>query len=492
VNGATHIYQLDASSSLASQSSPPNHNVTSTDAGDAPQLDSPLPAETFQEEFRKVFQGGETVHALQMLNQRFLALLNESSPQLYIYDMRENRVVSQVAQPFTILNCQSCLNGAILCVVSENQISVHLRLRNDEGEVIKSSGSGRARRKSLPKRRHSKSKNHHDDDQVNTTNQQQAPPTTTSSGSSADFYVQCLVLKTGPNPNALCSIAQRPPLLPQKQTTQPTRQDHNNRNHNRRRDIESYSDSDDHSDNDDEESEENDDNDQDSEDEQDSFSLLLTFPSVTHTGHLDVVELSAVNLKKTHNKRMSHSSSDHSRMGSLVREVSRETLKAHESSIRVVTINNRANVIATASERGTVIRLFKRKAHTGPFELWKELKRGTYQSGIYCINFSSDSKYLCSTSSSGTLHIFDLWPSSQESSGGIFGYLVSFASSMTSETSLFKMHGIEGQSICCFNQHNPNVVYVVTKNGQFMECTFDYSDKTSSEHKFCRITTFTV
>ncbi len=464
VNGAVQIHQISANLS--------GNGGSGGVGGSNSTIGSNHELETFPRKFRKVFQGGETIHVLQVLSERFFALLIESSPQLYIYDMEENRVAGQVSQPFSILSCQSCLKGAVICLVSENQISVHLRLRNNRGEPLQTTNI------------------------ISTTT-----TTTTSSSAISDFYMECLVFKTGPNPNGLCTLSAIP-------STSVSSGGHRS-----------------------------------STSSAVHLNLLLTFPSATQIGHLEVVELGTVNLQASLSSSSSSSTSPSSsptkttshhhgdkatsatgRDGSPMWIASRSTLKAHESSIRVISVDRMSNMIAVASERGTVIRLFRRKANIsssgGTFELWKELRRGTYQSTIYCLKFSYNSQYLGVTSSTGTLHIFDLWSSTgasgssgnrssvgstgagtgggdQDNGGGWISYLTSLASSVTPssytyETSQFKKHGIEGHSICCFNRHQPNIVYVVTKTGQFVECHFDYSDQTKTEPQWSHTMTFTV
>lgn len=78
------------------------------------------------------------------------------------------------------------------------------------------------------------------------------------------------------------------------------------------------------------------------------------------------------------------------------------TIQAHQSEIAALAINEQGTLIATASRKGTLIRVFD----TVTRQLTNELRRGTDTALLYCINFSRDSAYLCASSDKGTIHIF--------------------------------------------------------------------------------------
>lgn len=60
--------------------------------------------------------------------------------------------------------------------------------------------------------------------------------------------------------------------------------------------------------------------------------------------------------------------------------------------------------LISASEKGTLIRLFDTQSR----QKLVELRRGTDQATLHCINFSRDSSYICVASDKGTVHIFAL------------------------------------------------------------------------------------
>ncbi|XP_002163927.1 WD repeat domain phosphoinositide-interacting protein 4 isoform X1 [Hydra vulgaris] len=79
-------------------------------------------------------------------------------------------------------------------------------------------------------------------------------------------------------------------------------------------------------------------------------------------------------------------------------------INAHQHKIACVAINQHGTLVATASETGTLIRVFDIKSKIQTIEL----RRGTDPATLYCISFSSDSSYLCASSDKGTVHIFAL------------------------------------------------------------------------------------
>lgn len=78
-------------------------------------------------------------------------------------------------------------------------------------------------------------------------------------------------------------------------------------------------------------------------------------------------------------------------------------IQAHNSNIEYISTNNTGNLIATASETGTLIRVFAGS------EVKYEFRRGTYTTRIFDLQFSKDSKILACCSGNGTIHLFDLY-----------------------------------------------------------------------------------
>lgn len=79
---------------------------------------------------------------------------------------------------------------------------------------------------------------------------------------------------------------------------------------------------------------------------------------------------------------------------------------AHENALVAITMTTDASRLATASQRGTLIRVFSTTG-SGDCELLHELRRGSNPALITCICFDPLGVRLAVASTHGTVHIFD-------------------------------------------------------------------------------------
>jgi len=79
-------------------------------------------------------------------------------------------------------------------------------------------------------------------------------------------------------------------------------------------------------------------------------------------------------------------------------------IEAHRSPLSCIALNNDGTLLATASETGTIIRVFSVPKGQKLFQF----RRGTYPSTIYSMSFNMTSSLLCVSSTSDTIHIFRL------------------------------------------------------------------------------------
>ena len=90
-------------------------------------------------------------------------------------------------------------------------------------------------------------------------------------------------------------------------------------------------------------------------------------------------------------------------------------IQAHKSPISFLSINSTGTMLATASDKGTVIRVW---SIPGAEKLY-QFRRGTREARIYSMNFNAMSTLLAVSSAHDTVHIFKL--GSSKSSGSSNG-----------------------------------------------------------------------
>ncbi|KXS11752.1 WD40 repeat-like protein [Gonapodya prolifera JEL478] len=92
-------------------------------------------------------------------------------------------------------------------------------------------------------------------------------------------------------------------------------------------------------------------------------------------------------------------------------------IQAHKAPLSAVCFNSDGKMVATASDKGTVIRVFAvpsgQKLH--------QFRRGAYPARIFSLAFNVQSTYLAVSSDSDTVHIFKMTPGSpgQQSNGAV-------------------------------------------------------------------------
>ncbi len=102
-------------------------------------------------------------------------------------------------------------------------------------------------------------------------------------------------------------------------------------------------------------------------------------------------------------------------------------LKAHDTSLAQFALSFDGTKIASASEKGTLIRIWD----CASGELLRELRRGMDRAEIHCIAFNFTATRLACTSDKGTVHIFNIFGNSGASTGSITASSSSSSSSST-------------------------------------------------------------
>jgi WD40 repeat protein len=163
-------------------------------------------------------------------------------------------------------------------------------------------------------------------------------------------------------------------------------------------------------------------------------------------------------------------------------------IMAHDSRIACFALTQDGHLLATASSKGTLVRVF----NTVDGTLRQEVRRGADRAEIYSLAFSSTAQWLAVSSDKGTVHVFGLkvnsgsqvkdtpriasdasrsGPSSPSSSLSLFkGVLPKYFSS---EWSVAQFRLVEGTQYIVAFGHQKNTVVILGMDGSFYRCQFD-------------------
>ncbi|KAG7531147.1 WD40 repeat, partial [Arabidopsis suecica] len=174
-------------------------------------------------------------------------------------------------------------------------------------------------------------------------------------------------------------------------------------------------------------------------------------------------------------------------------------IMAHDSRIACFALTQDAHLLATASSKGTLLRVF----NTADGTLLQEVRRGADRADIYSLAFSSDAQWLAVSSDKGTVHVFGLKinsgsqvkdtsrmapdathaalsPSSSLSllRGTYLKPQTSFSIGVlpkyfSSEWSVAQFRLVEGSQYIVAFGHEKNTVVILGMDGSFYKCQFD-------------------
>ncbi|CAN1784121.1 Autophagy-related protein 18a [Linum perenne] len=158
---------------------------------------------------------------------------------------------------------------------------------------------------------------------------------------------------------------------------------------------------------------------------------------------------------------------------------------AHDSTLACISMTQDGRLLATASSKGTLVRVF----NTLDGSLLQEVRRGADRAEIYSLAFSSDAHWLAVSSDKGTVHVFGLKadsgslatltndrtqaaaPPNPSNGSGISSRVL--PKYFSSEWSVAQFRLPEGsQCLVGFGQQQ-NTVVVIGLNGSFYRCEFD-------------------
>ncbi|KAL4579447.1 hypothetical protein LXL04_015595 [Taraxacum kok-saghyz] len=130
------------------------------------------------------------------------------------------------------------------------------------------------------------------------------------------------------------------------------------------------------------------------------------------------------------------------------------------------------NMLATASNKGTLVRIFNTHDET----LLHEVRRGANRAEIHSLAFSPTAEWLAVSSDKGTIHVFSITPldnpdlTTSSPRALIKGVMPKYFNSMWS---LAQFRLVEGSQYTVAFGHQKNTIVILGLDGSFYRCQFD-------------------
>ncbi|XP_065842631.1 WD repeat domain phosphoinositide-interacting protein 4-like isoform X4 [Oscarella lobularis] len=153
----------------------------------------------------------------------------------------------------------------------------------------------------------------------------------------------------------------------------------------------------------------------------------------------------------------------------------RQEIWAHKSQLACISFNVKGTMVATASIKGTLIRVFD--TTTGDKKV--EFRRGSDTARFHCISFSPSDDYLCASSDKGTVHIFALRDQTLNRKSRLpnLGLLAQYSASQWG----LAQFSVPIDCMCkCMFTHS-NAVIALCDNGTFYRYVFKESGTTTRD-----------
>lgn len=141
-------------------------------------------------------------------------------------------------------------------------------------------------------------------------------------------------------------------------------------------------------------------------------------------------------------------------------------IEAHRSPLACITLNSEGTLLATASDKGTIIRVF---SVPDGHKLY-QFRRGSMPSRIYSMSFNTTSTLLCVSSSTETIHLFKLTQPGPSSDGSPahspLGRESSFGASQFGDTPEYDEYSGESGSDLASRKHNGTLIGMLRRTSQ--------------------------
>ena len=141
-----------------------------------------------------------------------------------------------------------------------------------------------------------------------------------------------------------------------------------------------------------------------------------------------------------------------------------KTVKCHKGHIAALALSPNGRFLATASSRGTIVRIFS----TEDGSKVEELRRGTHPATIHSLAFSFDTPtWLACTSDKKTLHVFHLFTDTQEKEHKVWLSWFHILGKPPRRSCLQVSTEQHHECLVSFHASHPNTLTVLSKNGTY-------------------------
>lgn len=153
--------------------------------------------------------------------------------------------------------------------------------------------------------------------------------------------------------------------------------------------------------------------------------------------------------------------------------------KVHNSAVSLLELCSNGEHLASASNRGTIIRII---SCIDGAEL-KQLRRGLSSVPLTCIHFDRSCRYLCTAGKSSTVHIFSLGDSHDKMAFAVDGGIRDVACIHLSEQSAHSPKAVFLDDSLDESSYAINILQDNTDNVSFHQYTFNQKTKQCIEEK---------
>lgn len=143
-------------------------------------------------------------------------------------------------------------------------------------------------------------------------------------------------------------------------------------------------------------------------------------------------------------------------------------ISSHDSPISCIALSPTGDKVASASQKGTLIRVYNTKT----CRLIKEFRRGMDQAEINCMTFNAEGSRLAVASDKGTIHVFNITQSTG-SSGATSSIKQFLPKYFSSNWSFAQLHLKEGRSVVSFVPDQQSALAIVRYDGLYLKYLLD-------------------